>query len=510
MTSLQNLLVSEEGIVKIADFGISKMLLGSAQKVEDAGGTPAFMAPELCEEKPFSGQLADVWAIGATMFMLRFGHPPFMANTILSLYHKIINDPLEFPSVIDPGLHNLIQCMLEKNPQQRYSMDQVASHPWLRFPPAPPQIPKGSRVGKRLQYSEGVQDEAAAAMKRPIKNVDQDEVFRSIGYGLGQKMQDTSDDDENAVEEEETKSVEDLMTTDWGLDVFEKVDDDEFHSDSEDEDDESTDEPPVKQRPVVAKHERKNSGVEELPPRPNIDESKSQSAKAMAEEEEARRAKIFRDKAEHKMRSMPPRDYLAVQQMQRDAATTSDDSTRDLMELPKGRRILSVDVESGVYDSDGQELTSCKSGVQELSMDEFEAMMDTLAMRPSLIQRADTSPDCSPRSTPLVLNNIQLPSHHTNCNNGVGGATYSAKGTRKEQEDRSVLFVSMAESAAEEDCERLALFSVACVFDGHSGHTCSQYLCQNVSRTLLSHPNFYGKSMASVLTDTCASLDDNV
>merc|ERR1712000_658243 len=136
--------------------------------------------------------------------------------------------------------------------------------------------------------------------------------------------------------------------------------------------------------------------------------------------------------------------------------------------------------------------------------------MDTLAMRPSLIQRTDTSPDGTPRSTPLVLNNIQLPSHHTNCNNGVGGATYSAKGTRREQEDRSVLFVSMAESAAEEDRERLAMFSVACVFDGHSGHTCSQYLCQNVSRTLLSHPNFYGKSMVSVLTDTCASLDDNV
>ena len=89
------------GVVKIADFGISKMLSGG-DKLVDTAGTPAFMSPELCDGKQYSGRLADVWAFGGTMFMLRFGRPPFLAPQVLQLYYKIINDPLEFPADAAP------------------------------------------------------------------------------------------------------------------------------------------------------------------------------------------------------------------------------------------------------------------------------------------------------------------------------------------------------------------------------------------------------------------------
>lgn len=137
----QNLLLGDDGIVKIADFGISQMLSGSDEQLHDAGGTPAFMAPELCEgKKNFSGQLADIWAMGASIFMLRFGDPPFVAKSIINLYYKICNDPLIFPSIIDPGLQNLIEGMLEKNPDKRLTIPQIVAHPWYRHPPAPPPV----------------------------------------------------------------------------------------------------------------------------------------------------------------------------------------------------------------------------------------------------------------------------------------------------------------------------------------------------------------------------------
>lgn len=139
----QNLLLGDDGIVKIADFGISQMLSGSDEQLHDAGGTPAFMAPELCEgKKNFSGQLADIWAIGATIFMLRFGQPPFVAKSIINLYYKICNDPLVFPVTpsIDPGLQNLIEGMLEKNPEKRLTIAQIVAHPWYRQPPPPPSL----------------------------------------------------------------------------------------------------------------------------------------------------------------------------------------------------------------------------------------------------------------------------------------------------------------------------------------------------------------------------------
>lgn len=53
----QNLLVGENGIVKIADFGISKMLSNSDEQLGNAAGTPAFMSPELCAAEAFSGQV---------------------------------------------------------------------------------------------------------------------------------------------------------------------------------------------------------------------------------------------------------------------------------------------------------------------------------------------------------------------------------------------------------------------------------------------------------------------
>lgn len=138
----QNLLVGEDGTVKIADFGISKMLKpGEAnnKRLVDTAGTPAFMCPEICAGESYSGPAADVWALGACMYMLRAGHPPFVADKVIQLYHKIIEDPLELPdSAFSPGLATLLQKMLEKDPANRASLADVVNDPWLeRTTPKP-------------------------------------------------------------------------------------------------------------------------------------------------------------------------------------------------------------------------------------------------------------------------------------------------------------------------------------------------------------------------------------
>ncbi|KAL4100407.1 hypothetical protein PRIC1_008201 [Phytophthora ramorum] len=127
----QNLLVGEKDVVKIADFGISQSLYGSKQKITDVAGTPAFMSPEMCSGEEYSGQLADVWALGATIFMLKFGNPPFLAKSAMRMFERIQNDPLVFPSAIDPLLAHLLNGMLIKAPQKRLTLLDVMVHPWV-------------------------------------------------------------------------------------------------------------------------------------------------------------------------------------------------------------------------------------------------------------------------------------------------------------------------------------------------------------------------------------------
>ncbi|KAG1713223.1 hypothetical protein DVH05_000943 [Phytophthora capsici] len=127
----QNLLVGDKDVVKIADFGISQSLYGSKQKIADVAGTPAFMSPEMCSGEEYSGQLADVWALGATIFMLKFGNPPFLAKSAMQMFERIQNDPLVFPSAIDPLLAHLLNGMLTKSPQKRLTLLDVMVHPWV-------------------------------------------------------------------------------------------------------------------------------------------------------------------------------------------------------------------------------------------------------------------------------------------------------------------------------------------------------------------------------------------
>lgn len=127
----QNLLVGDKDVVKIADFGISQSLYGSKQKLLDMAGTPAFMSPEMCSGEEYSGQLADIWAVGATFFMLKFGQPPFVAKSAMQIFDKIQNDPLVFPTPIDPSLKHLLTGMLTKNPLERMTLLEVMMHPWV-------------------------------------------------------------------------------------------------------------------------------------------------------------------------------------------------------------------------------------------------------------------------------------------------------------------------------------------------------------------------------------------
>ncbi len=106
-----NLLLTENGTVKICDFGLGQVLTHehehdaasspsaeeeSGRNIISNGGTPAFMAPEVCGGEKHLGWPADVWAFGVTMYLLAIGHLPFYARKVCIAYTHTIQYTRKF------------------------------------------------------------------------------------------------------------------------------------------------------------------------------------------------------------------------------------------------------------------------------------------------------------------------------------------------------------------------------------------------------------------------------
>jgi len=135
----ENLLISPEGRVKIADFGIAKVtdaaLAGTALTVKGTTiGTPTYMAPEQAMGQDI-GPWTDLYALGVIAFELLGGRPPFdTSGTPMAILLRHVNDrPLELAALessVDPRLSDWVAKLLVKEPEDR---TQSAASAWLMF-----------------------------------------------------------------------------------------------------------------------------------------------------------------------------------------------------------------------------------------------------------------------------------------------------------------------------------------------------------------------------------------
>eukprot|EP01041_Mallomonas_annulata_P003093 gene3093-6067_t len=611
----QNLLVGEDGVVKIADFGISKMLSGSSQKLADAAGTPAFMSPELCELRngvEFSGQLADVWALGATMFMLKFGHPPFIAGNQLLLFTKIQNDPLVFPFVINPSLQDLLENMLIKDPQKRYTLLQVFQHPWFQRPPIPTSssainlnliVTNTPTHAHHTMHSTGFRpppsydEEQAKAMEGPVHKADNNDIFMSINYGTqthtdevvkgkhGNNSSTKGNSNSNGssgalkpvqsgdgVEDSNTDQIigldaDNIMATNWGNDVFDQVEDESGGASEDDDDDDDDDCIPIKS----TKPTNEQSAVTAAAAGGG---SQSQSQiqiqrELMAQREEEERAKRFRDRMARKSKgsiatlpklhelqqrsmvmaengpvvtntqpmtlhaaarrsgsgngggyggedschSMSTHSSLAQRRGSHDLVIVTQSTSESARRADNGSDLqpepdeLYIDKDEDLEDS------------QALNMEEFESLMDTLSKKDRRDSLSTTSsrPMSLASSISAIMNAcMTIPHKNRNYNNNVASVHVTAQGTRSTQEDR-VIFISDLSH-----CENIPLhlknnrmnelqhLTVGCIFDGHSGDKCSEYLSRNILCKLLASERFLEIPIEDTLRDVFQSIDEEV
>lgn len=131
----ENLLVDENGTLKITDFGVSSMKGGvsGSDLLYTACGTPYYCAPEIINgaEEGYSGVKIDAWSCGIILYLLLTGTLPFQNEDMTQLYEQINRCRVDYPSWMPPDAKDLISKLLEKDPDRRFSLEQVKQHPWF-------------------------------------------------------------------------------------------------------------------------------------------------------------------------------------------------------------------------------------------------------------------------------------------------------------------------------------------------------------------------------------------
>lgn len=132
----------EIGRVKIADFGLSKIVWN--EETMTPCGTVGYTAPEIVKDERYSKSV-DMWALGCVLYTLLCGFPPFYDESINVLTEKVARGYYVFLSPwwddISASSKDLITHLLCVDVTQRYTIDEFLAHPWINEEPAPPPLP---------------------------------------------------------------------------------------------------------------------------------------------------------------------------------------------------------------------------------------------------------------------------------------------------------------------------------------------------------------------------------
>ncbi|XP_061546525.1 mitogen-activated protein kinase kinase kinase kinase 3-like isoform X6 [Phycodurus eques] len=136
-----NILLTDNGYIKLADFGVSAQITATLAKRKSFIGTPYWMAPEVAavERKGGYNQLCDIWAVGITAIELAELQPPMFELHPMRALFLMTKSNFQPPKLKDKvkwtdNFHHFVKVALTKNPKKRPTAEKLLQHPFVSQP----------------------------------------------------------------------------------------------------------------------------------------------------------------------------------------------------------------------------------------------------------------------------------------------------------------------------------------------------------------------------------------
>ncbi|KAJ8280052.1 hypothetical protein COCON_G00071180 [Conger conger] len=121
----QNIFLTKDGTVQLGDFGIARVLNSTVELARTCIGTPYYLSPEICENKPYNNK-SDIWALGCVLYEMCTLKHAFEAGNMKNLVLKIIRGSYPpVPQQYSQDLRTLLGQLFRRSPRERPSVSGI-------------------------------------------------------------------------------------------------------------------------------------------------------------------------------------------------------------------------------------------------------------------------------------------------------------------------------------------------------------------------------------------------
>ena len=125
----ENLLLTKDKILKIIDFGLCHDFDGE-NLLTTKCGSPSYAAPEILKGYPYDGFITDIWCCGIILYAMLCGYLPFDGDNNQEIFQSIVECNPEFPDFLEDDSVNLLSWILNSEPKDRITINEIKYHPF--------------------------------------------------------------------------------------------------------------------------------------------------------------------------------------------------------------------------------------------------------------------------------------------------------------------------------------------------------------------------------------------